>query len=89
MAEMMAQRAAADPGFAEDMESLMESKDFITHPYKATRPIRCEVCGTLVTMVPEVSVYDRDRRPEPAIWEPGTWRKHTLRRCNYWRSLSR
>ena len=89
MAEMMAQRAAVDPEFAEDIASLTESKDFIVYPYEATEPIRCESCGTLVAMTPERSVYDREQRPEPAIWEPETGRKHTLRRCDYRRSLSR
>lgn len=86
MAEMMRRRAAADPAFAEDIKSILESKDYFTHPRKATRPLRCECCGTLVTMVPEVPVYGHEN-PRPAIWEPGRWRKHTLRRCNAMREL--
>lgn len=87
MAEAMQCRAAADPAFAEDIRSILESKDFITRPYEMTDPIRCECCGTLVTMVPEVLVYGHEK-PKPAIWEPGQWRKHTLRRCNAVRELS-
>ena len=84
MARMMAERAAVDPEFAEDCESLLESKDYFTHPWGMSRPEKCEVCGTLVTVVPEVPA-GRHEEPKPAVWEPGMWRKHTLRRCNYWR----
>lgn len=87
MADRLQRRAAVDPAFAEDIASVLESKDFITHPHKASDPIRCECCGTLVTMVPEVSVYDR-KPPKPAIWEPGQWRKHTARRCDAMRRLA-
>jgi hypothetical protein len=81
MAEIMQRRAGTDPAFAEDIESILESKDFIIYPAKASEPVRCECCGTLVAMMPEMSVYDRENRPKPAIWEPQAGRKHTLRRC--------
>ena len=82
MARMMAERAAVDPEFAEDCESLLESKDYITHPGGMSKPEKCECCGTLVTVVPEVPVGRREE-PKPAIWEVGAWRKHTPRRCNW------
>jgi hypothetical protein len=76
MARMMAERAAVDPEFAEDCKSLLESKDYFTHPWGMSKPEKCEVCGTLVTVVPEVSVHSGDK-PQFALWEPGAWRKHT------------
>lgn len=84
MARMMEQRAAVDPAFAEDCESVSESMPFLIrdqHP-----PITCESCGTLVMEVAE----EDTRTPPPwtpkrAIWEPATGRKHTLRRCDWLR----
>ena len=84
MAEMMRQRAAADPAFAEDLESIGESMPFIVYAHEGRLPIVCECCGTLVTLVPEAHHQDLDSR-KPAIWEAQTARKHTLRRCNWLR----
>jgi hypothetical protein len=84
MAEQMQQRAAVDPVFAEDCESVFESMPYVIETVKATRPIRCECCGTWVTMIPEADT--RAGRPwvfTPAIWEAETLRKHTLRRCGW------
>lgn len=79
------QRARDDPGFgaelAEELASLTESRDYFTHPQKMTPTEKCEVCGTLVTFVPEAHVDRRDSKPVPALWESGQWRKHTPRRC--------
>jgi hypothetical protein len=81
--EMLWQRFRDDPEFAEEITSLAESRDYVTCPGQAAKPEKCEVCGTLVTVVPEVPGSDpRDSKPEPALWDPGQWRKHTLRRCN-------
>jgi hypothetical protein len=79
--EMLWQRYQDDPAFHEEIASLAESKDYITHPQGMTPPEKCEVCVTLVTFVPEVHVTRRGE-PEPALWEAGQWRKHTPRRCN-------
>lgn len=78
--EMLWQRFRDDPEFGEEIASLTESKDFITYPREMTPPEKCEVCGTLVTVVPEEHVTRRGK-PEPALWESGQWRKHTPRRC--------
>jgi hypothetical protein len=78
--EMLWQRFKDDPEFNEEITSLTESKDFITYPREMTPPEKCEVCGTLVTFVPEEHVGRRGE-PEPALWEAGKWRKHTPRRC--------
>lgn len=80
--EAVWQRFHGDPAFAEEIRSLNESQDYFTYPGQATEPIPCECCGTLVTMVPEVTARGPRGHPKPAIWEPGQWRKHTLRRCN-------
>ena len=82
MTEQMRQRALVDPAFAEDFESLWESMPFFVECAEASRPIRCECCGTWVTLVPESRAADM-RSWEPAVWEAETWRKHTLRRCNW------
>jgi len=82
MAERMRQRAAADPAFAEDITSINESLPYIVRFREGTPPIRCECCGTLVTMVPETEASVRPWAFKPAIWEAEACRKHTLRRCN-------
>jgi hypothetical protein len=74
-----------DPKLVEEFRSLAESQDYFTYSGEATDPIPCECCGTLVTMVPETTRL-RDH-PKPAIWEPGPWRKHTMRRCNAMRGV--
>lgn len=83
MAEMMRQRAAVDPAFAEDCESIKESMPYIIRYDGACRPVTCERCGTYVADLLE-SRADQDRRTR-AIWEAQTARKHTLRRCNWLR----
>jgi hypothetical protein len=84
-ADALRQRAETDPEFAaelaEELASLAESRDYFTHPQKMTPPEKCEVCGTLVTFVPEAHTARRDSKREPALWEAGQWRKHTPRRC--------
>jgi hypothetical protein len=84
-------RAETDAAFAaelaEEIESLAESKDWLTHPGGMTEPERCGACGTLVAMVPEVHVTRRGD-PEPALWEAGQWRKHTPRRCQAMRKAA-
>jgi hypothetical protein len=87
LAGQIRRRAAADPGFAEDCRSLVESMPYVVLGLEAARPIRCEMCGTLVTLVPEAEAAVKPRAFRPAIWEMqgGPWRKHTLRRCNWQR----
>lgn len=82
MGRMLQERAGADPEFAEDIASLMESKDYVAYP-GGSRPEKCEVCGTLVAFWPEVPVYGAHREPAPALWEPEPGRKHTPRRCTW------
>lgn len=86
MAETMRQRAEVDPAFAEDIKSVLESKDFITRSYEMTDPIRCECCGASVALVPEMLIGGHEFRP--AIWDVGQWRKHTARRCDAMRRLA-
>ena len=81
MAGQVRQRAAVDPEFAEDCESIYESMQFLIRYGRETRCIICECCGTLVVDALECSVYGRDWKR--AIWEHETGRKHTLRRCNW------
>lgn len=85
MAEMMRQRAAADPEFAEDIASVEESMPYLVRWHERTPPITCECCGTPVTMVPEAGSWS-PRTYKPAIWEEETARKHTLRRCEWQRA---
>lgn len=85
-AEMLRQRAEADPEFAEDIESLLESADWFTQWGERTPSIRCECCGTWVTQVPETGPPLKYPDWKPGIWEFDTGRRHTLRRCNWQRS---
>jgi hypothetical protein len=85
MAEMVRQRAEADPAFAEDITSVNESMPFIVQMYEGTPPIRCECCGTLVTQCPEAEASAKPWTYKPAIWELEMGRKHTLRRCEWLR----
>jgi hypothetical protein len=85
MAEMMRQRAAVDPAFAEDIASVNESMPYVIYMHEGTRPIRCECCGTLVTQCPEAEPCEPPGTFRPASWEAQTARKHTLRRCNWLR----
>ena len=81
--------AKTDPLYAEDLRSLTESVPFFIRIHEATEPIICECCGTLVAAVPEGLVSDAPgRRFTRAIWESETWRKHTLRRCD-WKRVNR
>lgn len=82
-----ARLARADPQLAEDIRSLLESKDWVTYPGEASEAIRCECCGTPVVAVPEAAAGAARRKRAPAIWEPRPWRKHTLRRCDALRRL--
>lgn len=86
--ESVLRRLLADPLKAplitEDLASLAESAPFLIRPGEKEGPIRCESCGTHVVAVPERPV-DGERRWTPAIWEESAGRKHTLRRCEWWR----
>jgi hypothetical protein len=90
LADRIRDRAAADPEFAEDCRSVVESMPYVILGREAARPILCESCGTLITFVPEAEVAVQRHVFRPAIWEArdsGPWRKHTLRRCNWQRRL--
>ena len=82
MAEQMRQRALVDPEFAEDCESLAESMPFMIRYDGASRPVMCECCGTYVSDPLEADTRS-PRQWKRAIWEAGTGRKHTLRRCDW------
>jgi hypothetical protein len=82
MAEQMRRRAAIDPAFAEDCESLSESMPFMIRHDGASRPVMCECCGTYVSDPLEADTRS-PRQWKRAIWEAETGRKHTLRRCNW------
>jgi hypothetical protein len=82
MAEQMRQRASVDPLFAEECESLAESMPFLIRRDGASRPIRCECCGTYVFDPLEADVW-KPAQWKRAIWEAETGRKHTLRRCEW------
>jgi hypothetical protein len=84
MAEQMRQHAAADPVFAEDLESIGESLSFIIRYDGAERPVVCECCGTYV-FDPLEAHSSEPRKWTRAIWEAQTGRKHTLRRCDWLR----
>lgn len=79
MGRVLQERAEADPEFAEDIASLMESKDYLAYPGDGKRE-KCEVCGTPVAVWYEEPVYARGGR-EQALWEPEAGRRHTPRRC--------
>lgn len=82
MAEMMRLRAAADPLFAEDCDSLFESMPYLVRYDGAGRPVICECCGTYVCDLLEADTSE-PRSWTRAIWEAETGRKHTLRRCTW------
>ena len=84
MAEMMRQRPAADPAFAEDCESVSESMPYVVRYDGACRPVTCECCGTRVSDPLEADTRE-PQQWKRAIWEAQTGRKHTLRRCNWLR----
>jgi hypothetical protein len=87
LADRIRDRAEADPEFAEDCRSLVESMPYVIQPAAAS-PIRCEMCGVLVGLVSEAEAAVRPWTYRPAAWEVrggGPWRKHTLRRCNWQR----
>jgi len=73
---------------AEDCRSVLESAAYVIRLDGAGESIICECCGTQVALMPESPVAEHDagvRRWRPAIWEPQSGRKHTLRRCNWLR----
>jgi hypothetical protein len=83
------ERYQTDPVFAEDVNSLAETRDYVTYPDLMSRPQPCEVCGTGLTIVPERSAsVPADTEPTPALWEVTLWRKHTPRRCQAMRRLA-
>ena len=73
----------------EEWRSIIESCDYFIRLYERSEPIICECCGTSVVKIPEALASDGPSRVyRPAIWEsprPGPVRKHTLRRCDWWR----
>ena len=77
------------PLLAEELRSLAESQPYFIRFLERSEPIRCECCGTAVVQMPEALAEDGPSRVyRPAIWEAGSSgpvRKHTLRRCNWWR----
>jgi hypothetical protein len=88
LADRIRRRAEADPAFAEDCRSLVETMPYVTQPAMAARSIRCESCGTAVTLVSEAEAAVQPWTYRPAVWEVqggGPWRKHTPRRCNWQR----
>lgn len=71
----------------EDMRSLGESCPYFIRPSEQSDPIRCECCGTQVALTPEALVADGPgRQYRPAIWEYETFRRHTMRRCEWRRA---
>jgi hypothetical protein len=87
MADLMRHRATMEPVFAEEITSINESNPFLIWPETATPPIRCECCGRWVTMIDEAEADQKPCARKPAIWEAHRgmpFRKHTLRRCNWW-----
>jgi hypothetical protein len=83
--EQMRQRAAEDPVFAEELVSWGESGGYVFQPDKMTEPIRCEMCGTMVCLIPEAEVLVTPWVFRPGIREPDSFRRHTLRRCTWLR----
>ncbi len=80
-----------DPLLAEELRSLGESWPWFIRLHECGGPVTCECCGTSVVKIPEALAADGPSRAyRPAIWESGCSgpvRKHTLRRCNWWREL--
>ena len=78
-----------DSPLAEELRSLDESRHYFIRLWEGSEPIVCECCGISVVMIPEALAADGPSRAyRPAIWEysvSGPVRKHTLRRCNWWR----
>lgn len=74
-----------DELLAEEITSIGESSPFLVRIESCTEPIRCECCGTWVTMLDKVPAG----ADQPGTWKPGIWeadrdqplRKHTLRRA--------
>lgn len=73
------------PELSEDVRSFAETFPYLIRISHRGEPIRCECCGTLVALTPEARTGSRDTW-EPAIWEYETYRKHTLRRCEWMRA---
>ena len=75
-------RTASHPGglvteaLWEDLESYLESFPYFIRLSDASDPV-----GTLVMQVPESATGER--RWKPGIWEHETYRRHTLRRCEW------
>jgi len=71
---------AVVPQVAEHIGRLIMNTEAVSAD--ATEPIICECCGASVVAVPETFDADLPQTWTPGIWEAGTWRKHTLERCN-------
>ncbi len=82
IAALTEQRMAADPFFAEDIESIRESMPYLIRHEGSSPQVRCECCGTWVRDPMEAHSAE-PRTWKRAIWEAETGRKHTLRRCNW------
>jgi hypothetical protein len=74
---------AISPRIAEDCRSVIESADYIVQYGDQEPAIICECCGTSVALMPERHTEDQSRTWKPGIWEPETFRRHTLRRCEW------
>ena len=86
---MSSDEEGRDSLLAEEFRSLDESWPYFIRLFERGEPIVCECCGISVVQMPEALAADGPSRAyRPAIWEysnAGPVRKHTLRRCNWWR----
>ena len=68
----------------EDIRSYSESSPYFIRRDERGDPVRCECCGTPVALTTEALGL---RGPwKPGIWEHETFRRHTLRRCEWKRA---
>lgn len=85
-------RWASHPGglvtgeLREDLASFAESFPYFVRLDERGEPIRCEMCGTLVMLVPEWTIEAGAESRKPGIWEHESLRKHTMRRCEWKRA---
>jgi hypothetical protein len=79
-------RQAVSDQMAEDCRSVIESAPWIVRYDEHGPAIICECCGTQVALMPERLVDERDAAWLPGFWEPDAGRKHTRRRCEWWRA---
>jgi hypothetical protein len=74
----------------EDLRSFHESFPYNIRLSERGEPILCESCGALVALTPETrdtrALLGADARWTPGIWEFGSLRRHTMRRCEWKRA---